>query len=246
MITTALVGTELLKLYWTRATWLFLAGALSLSAFRVELVLAGVGKAGSPLRDSPELTLTVLGASSMGGLVVALLAVVIVSREFHHATWTSTLLVTPSRRRVLAAKFVVAAVVGAAVGAVMFALAAILGLISGDVTLRVDGRLLQLLVGGLIVAAFWGWLCAAMAALIGNQTVALLVPPVLMLLPGALLPAYGLNHLVPWTPDGAATSLVGGNFAGALPVWASLMVLIGYGLAASIAGERRVQRSDVC
>jgi ABC-2 type transport system permease protein len=245
VIMTALVGTELLKLYWTRATWLFLAGALLLSAFRVELVLAGVGKVGTPLRDSPDLTLTVLGASGIGGLVVALLAVLIVSREFHHATWTSTLLVTPSRRRVLMAKFVTAAIVGALVAAVMFAFAAILGLISGDITIRVDGQLVQLLAGGLVAAAFWAWLCAALAALIGNQTVALLVPPVVMLLPGALLPAYGLHQLIPWTPDGAATSLVGGNFAGALPVWASLMVLIGFVLAASIAGERRVQRSDV-
>ena len=242
---TALVSTELLKLHWTRATWFFLAAALLLSAFRVELVLASVGKVGSPLRGSSDLTLTVLGASGMGGLVVALLAVVIVTREFHYATWTSTLIATPSRRQVLVAKFVAAAVVGAVLAAVMFVVAAVLGLISGDVTIGLDRRLLQLLIGGLISAAFWAWLCAAIAALIGNQTIALLVPPVLMVLIGALLPAYGLDILVPWTPDGAVTSLVGADFAGALPIWASLLVLIGYGLIASIAGLRRVQRADI-
>ena len=243
---TALVRGELLKLYWTRATWFFVAAAVLLAALRVELVLASVGKVGSPLRGSSELTLTVLGASGAGILVVALLAVVLVTREFHYATWTSTLLITPSRRRVLGAKFVAAGVLGAVGAAVMFAVAAILGLISGDVTLRLDARLVQLLAAGVMIGAFWAWLCAALAALIGNQTIALLVPPVLMIVVGALLPAYRLNSLVPWTPDGAAAALAGAEFAGALPAWAALAVLIGYGLAASLAGLRRVQRSDVC
>jgi ABC-2 type transport system permease protein len=242
----ALVRGELLKLYWTRATWFFVATAVLLAAFRVEVVLASVGKVGSPLRGSPELTLTVLGASGAGILVVALLAVVLVTREFHYATWTSTLLTTPSRQRVLVAKFVAAGVLGAVGAAVMLAVAAVLGLISGDVTLRLDARLVQLLTAGLMIGAFWAWLCAALAALIRNQTIALLMPPVLMIVVGALLPAYQLNSLVPWTPDGAASALAGAEFAGAFPVWAAVAVLIGYGLAASLAGLRRVQRSDVC
>jgi ABC-2 type transport system permease protein len=241
----ALVRGELLKLYWTRATWFFVATAVLLAAFRVEVVLASVGKVGSPLRGSPELTLTVLGASGAGILVVALLAVVLVTREFHYATWTSTLLTTPSRQRVLVAKFVAAGVLGAVGAAVMLAVAAVLGLISGDVTLRLDARLVQLLTAGLMIGAFWAWLCAALAALIRNQTIALLMPPVLMIVVGALLPAYQLNSLVPWTPDGAASALAGAEFAGAFPVWAAVAVLIGYGLAASLAGLRRVQRSDV-
>jgi ABC-2 type transport system permease protein len=242
----ALVRGELLKLYWTRATWFFVATAVLLAAFRVEVVLASVGKVGSPLRGSPELTLTVLGASGAGILVVALLAVVLVTREFHYATWTSTLLTTPSRQRVLVAKFVAAGVLGAVGAAVMLAVAAVLGLISGDVTLRLDARLVQLLTAGLMIGAFWAWLCAALAALIRNQTIALLMPPVLMIVVGALLPAYQLNSIVPWTPDGAASALAGAEFAGAFPVWAAVAVLIGYGLAASLAGLRRVQRSDVC
>jgi ABC-2 type transport system permease protein len=243
---TALVRSELLKLYWTRATWFFVAGAVLLAAFRVEVVLASVGKVGSPLRGSAELKLTVLGVSGAGSLVVALLAVVLVTREFHYATWTSTLLITPSRRRVLMAKLVAAGVLGAVGAAALFAVAAVLGLISGDVTLGLDAQLIQLLIAGLVAGAFWAWLCAALAALIRNQTIALLVPPLLMIVVGALLPAYRLNSLVPWTPDGAVAALAGAEFAGSLPVWAALTVLVSYGLAASLAGLRRVQRSDVC
>ena len=243
---TALVRSELLKLYWTRATWLFVAAALLLAAVRVELVLASVGKVGSQLRGSSELTLTVLGVSGSGNLVIALLAVVLVTREFHYATWTSTLLATPNRRRVLVAKFVAAGLLGAMGAAVLFAVAAVLGLASGSVTLRLDARLVQLLLAGLFAGAFWAWLCAALATVIRNQTIALLVPPVLMIVVGALLPAYQLNGLIPWTPDGAAAALAGVEFAGALPVWAATAVLIGYGFAASLVGLRRVQRSDVC
>ena len=243
---TALVRSELLKLYCTRATWLFVAGALLLAAVRVELVLASVGKVGSQLRGSSELTLTVLGVSGSGNLVIALLAVVLVTREFHYATWTSTLLATPNRRRVLVAKFVAAGLLGATGAAVLFAVAAVLGLASGSVTLRLDARLVQLLLAGLFAGAFWAWLCAALATVIRNQTIALLVPPVLMIVVGALLPAYQLNGLIPWTPVGAAAALAGVEFAGALPVWAATAVLIGYGFAASLVGLRRVQRSDVC
>ena len=42
---TALVRTELLKLYWTRATWGLVAAAVLLVLVRVELLLAGVGQA---------------------------------------------------------------------------------------------------------------------------------------------------------------------------------------------------------
>ena len=45
-IMTALVRTELLKLYWTRATWGFLAAAVVLAVVRVEMVLASVGRVG--------------------------------------------------------------------------------------------------------------------------------------------------------------------------------------------------------
>ena len=40
----ALVRTELLKLYWTRATWGFLAAAVVLVVIRVEMVLSSLGK----------------------------------------------------------------------------------------------------------------------------------------------------------------------------------------------------------
>ena len=102
-----------------------------------------------------------------------------------------------------------------------------------------------MVVSGLLYAACWGWFGAAIGALIRNQTVALLVPPTWMLLVETLLPAYGLHDLIPFTPAGISSALAGGDLAGALPAWAAVLVLLGYGLAMSVAAVRRTEHADV-
>ena len=242
----ALVRTELLKLFWTRATWGFLAAAVVLAVVRVEMVLSNVGRVDAPAPGSRQLTLDVLGASGVGVLVIVLLGVVTVTREFHHATWTSTLLETPDRLRVLAAKFVTAALVGAIGAAFLLAVAAGLGLASGNVRFFVDARQVQLIVAMLMATGWWAWLGAAIGAVIRSQTIALLIPPVWMLVIETLLPSYGLDAVLPWTPNGLTAALGGADFAGALPEWAAVLTLLGYGLVLSVAGVRRAVRTDVC
>ena len=242
----ALIRTELLKLLWTRATWGFLAAAVVLAVVRVEMVLSNVGKSDAPPAGSRQLTLDVLGASVVGVLVIVLLGVVIVTREFHHATWTSTLLESPNRPRVLAAKFITAALVGAIGAAFLLAVAAGLGLASGNVRLFIDTRQVQLIAGALLATAWWAWLGAAIGTVIRSQTIALLIPPVWMLVIESLLPSYGLDSILPWTPNGLTAALSGADFAGALPEWAAGLTLLGYGLVLSVAGVRRAVRSDVC
>jgi ABC-2 type transport system permease protein len=242
----ALIRTELLKLLWTRATWGFLATAVVLAVVRVEMVLSNVGKADAPPAGSPQLTLDVLGASVVGVLVIVLLGVVIVTREFHHATWTSTLLESPNRPRVLVVKFLTAALVGATGAAFLLAVAAGLGLASGNVRLFIDARQVQLVAGALVATAWWAWLGAAIGSIIRSQTIALLIPPVWMLVIETLLPSYGLDAVLPWTPNGLTAALSGADFAGALPEWAAGLTLFGYGLVLSVAGVRRAVRTDVC
>ena len=154
---TALVRAELLKLCWTRATWAFVAAAVAIAVLRIGLILAGVGTIGSAGPGSTDLALAVLGASGSGVLVIAMLGVLVVTREFHTATWTSTLLVTPNRTRVLTAKLLAAGLAGIVVGVLLFAVGACLGVIFGGVRLTMSPALLQLVVGGLVYAACWGW-----------------------------------------------------------------------------------------
>jgi ABC-2 type transport system permease protein len=242
----ALIRTELLKLLWTRATWGFLAAAVAIAVVRVEMVLSNVGKADAPPAGSRQLTLDVLGAGGFGTLITMLLGVVLVTREFHHATWTSTLLETPDRTRVLVAKFLTAALVGTIAAAFLLILAAGLGLASGNIRLYIDARQVQLVAGGLVGAAWWAWLCAAIGTLIRSQTIAVLIPPVWIIVIENLLPNYVPEAVLPWTPNGLTAALGGAEFAGALPEWVAALTLLGCGLVLSAAGVRRAVRSDVC
>ena len=243
---TALVRTELLKLYWTRATWGFVAAAVLLVLVRVELLLAGVGQAGGPAPRSSQLTLDVLGSSGVGVFVITLLGVVTATREFHNATWTSTLLSTPGRRRVVLAKVVTAGLVGAALAALLFLVVALAGLASGDITITVDAALVRFVGGGLLSAACWAWIGLAVGLVVRHQAAALLVPLLWLLVVETLLSSYGLRMLLPWTPGGATRAISGDQFAGVLPVWAAVLVLVGYGAVLTAVGTRRLVRSDVC
>jgi len=242
----ALIRTELLKLLWTRATLGFLAAAVVLAGVRVEMVLSNVGKSDAPPAGSRQLTLDVLGASAVGVLVIVLLGVVTVTREFHHATWTSTLLESPNRLRVLVAKFITAALVGAIGAALLLAVAAGLGLASGNIRLFIDTRQVHLVAGALLATAWWAWVGAAIGAVIRSQTIALLIPPLWMLVIETMLPSYGLDAVLPWTPNGLTSALSGADFAGALPEGAAGLTLLGYGLLLSLAGLGRAVRTDVC
>lgn len=243
---TALVRAELLKLCLTRATWAFVAVALVLVGLRVALLLGAVGQVGGPASHSEELTLAVLSTSGLGIFVIVLLGVVTITREFHHATWTSTLLTTPDRRRVVLAKVFAASLAGVGLALLLLVLTAVAGLISPDVTIVVDGAVVRFVLGQIMSAACWAWLGVAIGGLIRNQTAALVAPLLWLLLVETLLPAYGLGVATPWTPGGATRALGGDLFPGALPPWAAVLVLLGYGSVLTALGTRRLVRSDVC
>ena len=243
---TALVRTELLKLSWTRATWGLVVAAVLLVLVRVEILLAGVGQVGGPAPHSSQLTLDVLGTSGLGVFVITVLGVVTATREFHHATWTSTLLATPDRHRLVLAKVVAAALTGAAVAALLFLVVAVAGVASNDITLTVDAPLVRLVAGGLLSAACWAWLGLGVGLLVRHQAVALLVPLLWLVVVETLLSSYGLRVLLPWMPGGVTRAISGDDFAGVLPVWAAVLVLVGYAAVLTVVGTRRLVRSDVC
>ena len=105
------------------------------------------------------------------------------------------------------AKFITAALVGAIGAAVLLTVAAGLGLASGNVRLYVDARQIQLVAGALVATAWWAWLGAAIGTAVRSQTIALLIPPVWMLVIETLLPSYGLDAVLPWTPNGLSSAL---------------------------------------
>ena len=53
-----------------------------------------------------------------------------------------------------------------------------------------------------MATAWWAWLGAAIGTVVRSQTIALLIPLVWMLVIETLLPSYGLDAVLPWTPNG--------------------------------------------
>jgi hypothetical protein len=109
----------------------------------------------------------------------------------------------------------------------------------------VDAALVALTGRSVLIAACWALLGVAVGAAVRNQTVAVLVPLAWFLLIESLIPAYGLDALIPWLPGGATTALAAGRLPGALPAWAALLVLLTYVLALLIPGTRAIARRDI-
>jgi ABC-type transport system involved in multi-copper enzyme maturation permease subunit len=242
---TALIRTELLRLRTTRSTWVLLALGLVLSLGWAVAVIANIGGIGAAVRGSGQLRADVLAGSTIGLFPVLLLGVVAVAGEFHHRTVTPTFLVTPRRWRVLAAKAAACALTGAPVAVVLLAVTWTVGVLAGAIHPTMDTTLLATTGRSMLVAACWALLGVGVGAAVRNQTVAVLVPLVWLLLIEPLMPAYGLAMLVPWSPGGATIALSGGRFAGALPAWAALLLLVGYALALLVPSGRVIARRDI-
>src|SRR3954453_24225393 len=110
----ALIRAELLKLGTTRVFWVYIASTLAFVPLSVALAINN-GPRDFTLASSDNIR-NVMAAASAGSLVMLLLGISMTAGEFRHNTATTTFLITPDRRRVLAAKFAAGALVGVCVG----------------------------------------------------------------------------------------------------------------------------------
>jgi hypothetical protein len=123
--------------------------------------------------------------------------------------------------------------------------AAVVGLTSGVVVFDAEASLIRFVIGAVISGACWAWIGVGVGVLVQNQTVALLLPLVWLLVVETLLVSFGLRDLLPWTPGGATQTIAGESLPGALPVWAAVSLLAGYAATLTVGGARRVVRADV-
>src|SRR4051794_35536933 len=112
----ALIRAELLKLRTTRVFWVYIVVTLAFVPVSIALAITG-GPIGRSLASSEGIR-NVISAASAGGLLMLLLGISMTAGEFRHNTATTTFLITPDRRRVLAAKLAAGALVGVCVSAV--------------------------------------------------------------------------------------------------------------------------------
>jgi ABC-2 type transport system permease protein len=172
---TNLLAAELLKLRTLRSIWGYLI---------VTLALAGLFTAGSIGGESEEGRLDpdfqfrlVLDSAFATSILALLLGMMLVTNEFRHGTITRTLLVTPRRNRMLAAKLIVGGVAG--VGLMLLALvvaAAVaviwLGILDvplepGDAARGAGRAFLGLALAGIFGAAVGGAVQSQVGALVG-------------------------------------------------------------------------------
>ena len=250
---TALVRAELLKLRTVKLPLWLLVTTLLLVLLGVLATVLTAGLEGAPLsREDPELMARAVANASGGNIVVLILGILVLTQEFRFGTATSSFLVTPKRGRVLVAKLIAVALVGAvfAVVSAVVAVAVSAVLIPiRDGVVNYDAQVLQVLLGAMLVMVLYGPIGIAVGALVKNQIAAVagalaftfIVEQLLI----ALRPEIGR-----WTPGGASSAVLQlGDLVTTrgdlLPVWGGVLVLLAYAAVLSAIAARLTLRRDL-
>lgn len=244
----AQVRSELLKQRSTSTDLGLLVGMLGLVLF-AEL-LHGVGLAAEHLDTRAGQLITFGRGEFLGVLFAGLVGALSITGEFRHGTIRPTLLVTPQRGRVIAAKVVVSTVVGAGFGLAASALAA--G--AGAAALRMRGIDVELaggdyallVAGGAAAAALWAAIGVGVGAVVRSQVPTVVGVCAWLLFVEGLLAGDALDLDVSRFAPGAAAEAISGQDPGALLAPAlGAVVLAVYAVGAIAAGWLATERRDV-
>ncbi|MER5744442.1 ABC transporter permease subunit [Streptomyces sp. NPDC002225] len=200
---------------------------------------------------------------SFGLLLSGVVAVLLVTNEYHYRTLTATFLAAPRRGRVVVAKLV--AVVLSSAG--LWLVATLGSVLVGGVFLTTQGAGLGLGRGDVLgavllnLAAYmvWGVFGFGLGVLIRSQTAATVTAVVLYFLSSVVVAfAFQVLHDLVLEKDwvlqaqvllpGVASQIMttpGELFAGAPASWTGAVVLVGYGLVGGFAGTLLLLRRDV-
>jgi ABC-type transport system involved in multi-copper enzyme maturation permease subunit len=257
-----LIRVELLKLRTVRLSYGLLAAAIGLTALFcvIESLRAGTN-ALPPLSTAAGVTDVITGGVwSM--IFAAILGATLSSGEFRHATATGTYLVTPDRNRVLAAKAIAAAVGGAVLGLLGWAVATGVGLsfaaAHGYADPLTAGTMARYAAGHVVAAALLAAIGAALGALIRSQ-IAVVIGIMLWSIVAESILGGLFNSVQPYLPYTAATTLAGTPLGGAafgpahaaatsaspLPFAAATALLAAIAVAIAVVAARTTVRSDV-
>lgn len=250
---TALVRAELLKLRTVKLPLWLLVTTLLLVLLGVLATVLTAGLEGAPLsREDPELMARAVANASGGNIVVLILGILVLTQEFRFGTATSSFLVTPKRGRVLVAKLIAVALVGAvfAVVSAVVAVAVSAVLIPiRDGVVNYDAQVLQVLLGAMLVMVLYGPIGIAVGALVKNQIAAVVGALAFTFIVEQLLIAL-LPDVGRWTPGGASSAVLQlGDLVTTrgdlLPVWGGVLVLLAYAAVLSAIAARLTLRRDL-
>jgi ABC-type transport system involved in multi-copper enzyme maturation permease subunit len=241
-----LINAELMKLRTTRATY-WLLGVLGAGIVLVVLLLGLLLHAEHlQTRDNQQ---GLLAAGIAIPLFTLIIGIIISTGEFRHGTITPTLLATPQRGRVVAAKLVA----GALFGVVLLVAGEALVLALGTFALAVRGIPVHLfegdiwkILGSLVAAcALWGALGAALGTAFRNQAATLIVSILWVLIAENVLRGFfpGQASFLPASALIGVLARSGGK--GLLHLWPALLVSCGYVALCGVAAWQLLERRDV-
>ena len=242
--------SELLKLRTTRGTAMLLAWMLGLILLVVLLHVFGLNATDlAKAKNQPK----VYGwGTSIGALFAALLGAMSITGEIRTGTIRPTLLATPNRAVVIAAKVLAAAIAGVIVGFIAEALVSSIasaGLAIRGIHITLSGGdFVQMLAGGAAAAALWAAIGTGVGAIARNQVGAVVGLCVWLLLVESILigDVPSAAKFSPGASAGALAGMIQNVSSGDLlaPALGALL-LIGYAAAAALAGLIVIQRRDV-
>jgi ABC-2 type transport system permease protein len=243
-----LIRAELMKLRTLRSFWWTVAATLAFVP--VSIAIAIHGGSGRPGVETTEGFRNVMAAASSGGVLMLVIGILMTAGEFRHNTITSTLLVTPDRKRVVGAKLAASGIVGVAIGVVASLLTlaiALPWLAQRDVALGAHGTdILVVLAGGIAATALGALMGVGLGALMPNQTVAVTATLVWVFVVETLLGSFasGIGRFFPGAAASAMSS-VSPPSGDALPFWIAALLFAGYALVVAEAGTRLIVHRDI-
>jgi ABC-2 type transport system permease protein len=243
----ALLMGELLKLRTTRMVYGLLGALLLIVAIATVAVVVDTPAAQLEREEDQG---DLFGTAATGVIFLLLLGVMLMSGEFRHGTITQTLLITPNRWKVLAAKLVAGGLLGLAFGA----LAELFALVLGFPLLQLKGVDFVLgetagsfVLGTLLATTLCGMLGVALGSVIRNQVAAIIVVFATLLIVESIFTALTESRWpeIPKYFPGHAISAVIEDADDTLSREGGVAVLLGYVLALAGIGGRFVFQRDV-
>lgn len=248
----ALLAAEVRKLWTARTTWVLTAIGLVLVILSSSTQVFGSAAGRLSAADRTAAAIADIGNNSLIVLVVALL---VMTTEFRHRTIGRTLLLTPSRTRVLLAKLSVGALYAVAFfGAALVLVAGLVVLRSllGGSELAVDGQAGRLAWQGLLAMVLTGIFGVAVGALVRSQVVAITGSLVWLMIVENLASALR-PEVARWLPFQALNAvfipgervLLGADAGTPLPPGVALAVFLAYVLVAAVVAGALMTKRDV-
>ena len=247
---TAQLRSELLKQRSTRTNFVLLAWMVVVVALVVAMHVLSLG-ADALSREGNQMKILGLG-TSIGALFSALLGAMSITGEFRTGTIRPTLLVTPRRTRVLAAKVVASMLAAVAIGLLAEALTAgaeAAGLAARGIDNALDtGDYAQLLAGGALASALFAAIGVGVGAVVRNQVAAVvgLCVWLLFLEPLLLGSVPAAAKYAPEASAGAIAGAIQSQIADSLVApGLGVVLLAAYAALAGLAGSLLITRRDV-